>query len=44
MIPKTSFFIYTLLFTMLFSAFAVSGQVATAQQAELSAEVTFYVH
>lgn len=44
MIKKTLFFLYALLFAMLFSTFAVSGQAPPTPQDELSAEATFYVH
>ena len=44
MIQKTHFFLYTLLFAIVFSTFAVSGQVPPAPQADYSAEATFYVH
>jgi len=43
MIPKTHFFLYTLLFAMVFSTFAAFGQAPPAPQVELSAEATFYV-
>ena len=44
MIQKMHFLLYTLLFAMVFSAVAVSGQTPLASQAELSTEAIFYVH
>jgi hypothetical protein len=44
MIQKTLFSLYILLFAMLFSTFAVSGQAPPTPQAEPLAEATFYVH